>query len=214
MFNFVVCDREVLEGLYALWVDNFSKIVSHRSSTLLREAWSDCLWTGAAVVKFEPRDGLIISALLQYDDEGALIHAMPDNILEHLDTCAARFNAVLFGGKTKLLKTALCTLYNVNTNPIKPYFGEQNVDVQAYLDRHDDGLGNLYPDKLMKVNIGSNVGLLTVLRDFCKERLLHVHGMQTKYHILNCDVNIYTRTLRVRFFSHTSMRFIFFSIRE
>jgi hypothetical protein len=148
-------------------------------------------------MKFEPRDGIIISNLVQHDDEGAVIHAMPNNILDHLVECAGRFNRILFGGKTKLLDSAICTEYKVTSNPIKPYFGEADVAVQAYLDRHDDGLGNLHPDKLLKVNIGSNIGLLTVLRDYCKERMLHVSGMQTKYHILNCDVNIYTRTLRV-----------------
>lgn len=162
----------------------------------MREAWSNCLWTGVALIKFQPRDGVTIDTTLRIDDDGDVFPAMPDDIMSTLPDCARKFERVLRSRHLKYA-TSLCTIMGVTSNPIKPHVGEANPEVQDYLDLSSDGLGNFYPDKLLKLNIGSNLGLLRVLREFYENRLLHVDGIETDYHFITCDVNIYTRTLRV-----------------
>ena len=187
----------LFKTIHAIWLDNFSKVISNYQPSFVRDAWSNCLWTGCALIKFEPRDGVTIDiGIRRNDDDGEVIPAMPKNIFNTLRACVERFEKTIRGPK-QIFRKALCTKLAVNSNPIKPFVGDTDPDTQAYLDRHEDGLTNFYPDKLMKTNIGSNLGLLKVLRDYCEVRMLHVDNMQTEYHFLNCDVNIYARTLRV-----------------
>ena len=56
----------------------------------------------------------------------------------------------------------------------------------------------LLPQGLIRENIGSNMGLMRVLRQFYEERQLHVPGMSDRYYVLNVDINIYDRILKVR----------------
>jgi hypothetical protein len=96
-----------------------------------------------------------------------------------------------------VLDTSICTRYNVNNVPCKPV-----VDIvaepalHAVLQQRGDGMRNLYPQCLIKANIGKNTHLLRIMR----QRLEEVEAARPqRYGIVLADIDIFCRCLKVIF---------------
>ena len=56
------------------------------------------------------------------------------------------------------------------------------------------------PYKLIKHNIGSNLGLVTILREYQDDKKMSMHGTVLQYSNINTDENIFYRGLKVCMF--------------
>ena len=56
---------------------------------------------------------------------------------------------------------------------------------------------HINPFKLMRHNIGSNLGLVTILREFQDDHKMSLHDTCQKYANVNTDENIFYRGLKV-----------------
>ena len=190
--------REIKDGHCSIWIDNFAKIIAHRTPMLTRGSWAQCLWTGMAYQKFEPSPSArrAISTRLRYDNEGNLVPAMPVNVLLQQKIMLIEFDNVC-GEPLAMSDTALVTQYAVTSNPLKPFVGTSNPALQERLNESLDGLKNFFPAKLLPFNIGSNRGLLHVLRLIHEENDLLTAEGPGRYLVINCDSNIFNRILKV-----------------
>jgi hypothetical protein len=50
---------------------------------------------------------------------------------------------------------------------------------------------------LLDINIGSNIGLMRIIRQFADERGIYTDAGPTQYYLLNADINIYDRVMKV-----------------
>jgi hypothetical protein len=192
--------RNVKAGLHAIWMDNFSKIIKRQCPSLLNGAWSGCLWTGVAVVKFFAAAATTITMDLVLDEEG-VVPAMPDSLI-------SSFGRVMSIGSTLMREThlkydaSLCNVLQVNCIPLKPAAPEGDDRLASILAESRDGVGNLYPEAVLPPNIGSNLGLMSILKGFCDERNVYTVTGPDRYYIISCDINIYNRILKVKNFVH------------
>ena len=93
-------------------------------------------------------------------------------------------------------KNSACHKYNVRQVPLKPDPRSVSDPVLAAVLRDSrDGMRNFFPLGMMPDNIGSNRGLLLVLKD--------LYGIQPRpgHSFLSADCNIFLRLLKVFFFS-------------
>jgi hypothetical protein len=161
---------------------------------LIGGARNDCLWTGAAVVQV---DGLpSLSMRLQRLPDGSVMSAMPPYICTSyfLTYMKAIVAAVDVAGIFHL-DTSIVSRYNVNNVPCKPVPDMiREPGLTALLAKSPDGLQNWFPKGLVRRNIGSNAGLMKILRDFVIDIEL---TDPPKYGIILADINIFWRTLKV-----------------
>jgi hypothetical protein len=178
-----------------VWFDNFSKIISHRTPKLLRGAWSGCLWTGVAIVKFFAAEGSTVNMEFVYN-EGELVWAMPPRLASEQMMVLGK--VIIVSKKTKeRFDTSLCCEMKVNCVPLKPKAPPGDVRLAKLLAQSRDGCGNFYPESILAPNIGSNLGLMAILKGFCDERDIYTAAGPGRYYMINCDINIYNRILRV-----------------
>jgi len=57
----------------------------------------------------------------------------------------------------------------------------------------------MYTDSIQAINIGSNHGLLQILRNHYEEQGQHKHNVCQRYSAFNVDVDIFDRILKVSF---------------
>ena len=182
--------RSVMDGTHAIWYDNFSKIYGTKTPTFKTGAWTDCLWTGVAIHRYV---GPTLSNNL-HTRGGAIVPAMPESLSANMGSILlAMQSAMNFQGEYHDI--SLVTTMDVQCVPLKPTGGD--VQLQQQLDESRDGLTNLLPHDLITENIGSNIGLMKILRQFHDDRQMHIPGRCRRYYVLNVDINIYTRTLKV-----------------
>ncbi len=175
-----------------MWLDNFSKIFSKSVPSLQGGVFSQCLWTGVAL--FTHPD-VTIDDTIKYD-EHQVIPAMPDNMFIHQDTVSDTIQFMVEEGCEYFAKS-LVYEYSVNNVPLK-------VDTKRYpsmigtMANIANSFDLVYPADLYDINIGSNIGLVSIIR-----KLYNEHGMGsgdcTRYLTLNVDENIYYRILKVIF---------------
>jgi hypothetical protein len=193
--NRVFFCRELKEKkAYTLWLDNFSKLRALQLPNLEMGAWQSCLWTGRAF-RLSRVD---VDMTVRHGANNLVLPAMPDDIFELYEATRARFLLVTHTQEDcpMLYNTSLTTLLKVNNVPLKPL--PCNVakaeHKEALLQGHD-GLSTCYPEGICTLNIGSNRGLIRLLRDHYDS-----HCVETKdqrYTSLNVDNNIFDRVLKV-----------------
>jgi hypothetical protein len=186
--------RELQSKPHQLWLDNFTKLYNTSLPGLKGGARNDCLWTGAALVQV---DGLpSLSMRLHRMPDGSVMSAMHPRICTSyfINNMKAIVAAVDVSGIFHL-DSSICSRYNVNNVPCKPIPDMiREPGLHALLSQSPDGLQNWFPKSLLKRNIGSNVGLMKILRDF-------VIDIEVKeppvYGMILADINIFWRTLKV-----------------
>lgn len=185
--------KDKIKQACVLWVDNFSKFKAHNVPTIRKEVFSECLWSGITVNEYT---GPYVDPKLKYNDENILIHAMPDDIFVQKD---AVHNGImmLYDEGMMYFDTSLVNKYDVRNIPLKIDTTVYN-ELATIMNSVKNTTKHIHPYKLLRPNIGSNRGLLKILRDLILEFNLNTaHATPDNYLVINVDENIYYRILKV-----------------
>lgn len=193
-----------MEKPHYLWIDNFSKTLARSIPTMAKDVYSSNLWTGIAVFGSPSFVGV---DNVRYAN-GDVVDAMPKDLFGTADSVTAALKYVHEENKL-LFNESMVNRYRITNIPMK-------VDTKLYphmkelISHPRNTLANVYPYKLVEHNIGSNIGLINVIRQIYDE-----YGMGdetcTRYVSLNLDENIYWRVLKV---SQNIWLFMFVSMYE
>ena len=160
--------------------------------TLSRDVYSSMLWTGMAV--FASRETNLFDCTVNLDDNHNVISAMPSNLCAYRNMVTEGLRFVQSQGRSFFLNS-LVHQFRVNNVPMKI----TDVDDVAR-NQHSGGdhsMGLLHPYQIIDKNIGSNIGLVSILRHDFYDPM----GMGTeeckRYVCLNLDENIFWRSLKV-----------------
>jgi hypothetical protein len=161
-----------------MWVDNFSKSYAVALQGIESGAWKDCNWTGRGI---------------KMDD----LSAMPDNVFtdETMQMVRSKMAAHVTGG-WKLLLNSIVKKYKVNNLPLKPRMDPlHHPHLCLILSESRDGLAFFHPWDIISQNIGSNRGLMLILKQISDERQPDDRRLQ----FLSADCNIFMRIMRVSY---------------
>ena len=209
---------EVCMGPYVMWIDNYDSMFRTRIANIKQNSYRDCHWTGVAVRKHLGN----VDVSVVRDHNNGIVPAMPPDPLVFAGRVV---EMVLIGsigrltgdGRTvrevpDLYSTSLMVTWGVDRVPLKPSIRNPNVP-QRYRDairRAPDSLGNFYALGMIGENIGSNLGLARVMRQFYDSNELG-NDTSTRYYAMSMDKNIHKRKLRVHpslFFSTPLIRIL------
>jgi hypothetical protein len=182
--------RDAKTRAHFLWIDNYSKYVARNVPNADAALYSSMLWTGSVV--FVCRDPNLSDRVV-FNEAQQVVPAMPSDVGTHRATVLAGLTDVLAEGYM-LFDDSLVKKFNINNIPMKvnvKQFPELSDTVNSYTVR------NVLPEKLIECNIGSNAGLIAIMRDLVDEHKMHQPGECQRYLNLNVDSNIYWRTLKV-----------------
>jgi hypothetical protein len=173
------------------WWDNFSKFLKFGVPTLQKNVFASCLWTGVTINEYK---GPEVDIDIKYVDNN-IVPAMPDNILLMRDRVMRKLERACDSCNDYFPKS-LVKQFNVCNIPLKidtaKFPGMKDV-----IESDRNTMKFIHSDTLLKINIGSNAGLATILREFEQDNKMHLPGMCSEYKTINLDENIYYRTLKV-----------------
>ena len=179
--------RTVSGGVHVQWLDNFSKFYAVAVQGLGTGAAAECLWTARGLHRYV---GPTVATALLPGVRGMPTSLFSASIISLLKQKMAAADAVSVG----YLKDSVCFRHTVRQVPLKPEVDAKAAPALAAVLRESrDGLQNFFPVGMLPENIGSNRGMLLLLRD--------LFGAQPKpghYSFLSVDCNIYLRMLKVR----------------
>lgn len=168
------------------WLDNFSKFYAVAVQGLGTGAVAECLWTARGLHRYV---GPAVQTALLPGVRGMPASLVDSGIISLLKQKMAVADAV----PEAFLKDSVCFRRNVRQVPLKPEVDAKAEPVLAAVLRESrDGLRNFFPLGMLPENIGSNRGLLLLLKD--------LFGAQVKaghYAFLSVDCNIFLRMLKV-----------------
>lgn len=182
--------RSALERPHFLWLDNYAKVLARSVPTLDVGAYNGCYWTGSAMF---PSGDDSIDDSLKYTATGQIVPAMPDDLLDY--SANVQVAVAAMQGPRAYLSDSIVARYNVRNVPPK-------VDTKVWPELHStincatNRLADIQPQSLFEENIGSNLGLLCILRRIYEDKGMH-DGSSDRYLSINVDENIYYRTLKV-----------------
>jgi hypothetical protein len=159
--------------------------------------WADCLWTGVALrrVVYGDEHKEVLSHLAPHP---VVIlesqRAMPVDPMYMVDDLMTLMSIVDSWPLLSYDGSLVATL-DVQCVPLKPTVSQDDHPEWFHaLASSADGLDHLYPEKIIKLNIGSNRGLARILRTYHNANVI---ARQKTYKILNVDINIFARTFKV-----------------
>jgi hypothetical protein len=185
--------RSLQAAPHVQWLDNFSKFRRHSAPTIAKDVFSSCLWTGSTINEYV---GPPVDVAVRYNQAGSVICAMPDNILDTREAVSNGIRAIHDEG-AHYFPVSLVKKYNILNVPLK-------IDVAAFpsmsnvVNCNKNTTKQINPYKLIKLNIGSNRGLIGILRQMQEDNRMHLERACQEYKTLNLDENIFYRTLKVR----------------
>jgi hypothetical protein len=190
----VFCHRRVVRtqpGTY--WMDNFSKTMATGIGSVAKGVWSDCLWAGKAYKLYTGKRKVTME-VITYNDQ--IVPAMPDDFGEQV-WALKKLVKTLEEEPMDYLADSMVKKYNVTAIPLKPNVTKQeDPKFHAFLQKSKDGMADFYPDDIIKHNIGSNDGLLKILRMEYDAKKMKNDDLK-RYTVLLCDINIFQRVLKV-----------------
>jgi hypothetical protein len=152
------------------------------------------LWTGIAFKDSDAFDSLPIDMSFQYSDS-VLVPAMPKNLF---DDCGLFRWLVCDYKKTRLYDSCIATIVQRRLHPSKVDPSELTSPLLvARLKNSRDGLNRMHNYGIIEHNIGSDVGLMRVIKHVMADDVLLVAGGQG-YMMINADCNIFDRMLKVK----------------
>lgn len=176
---------------HGIWIDNFSKNIARAVPTEAKGVYTPALWTGVAVFVGDTHE---LNDHVRHTPSGDVIHAMPDDLLSHMSVVKDGINHVMSTTPMQY-DISIATKYDVRSIPLK-------IDTTRYPDmaRIVDGdhatLKSVLPSHMIQENIGSNRGLIAIIRKLYIDR-----GMDTdtcdRYLTICADENIFWRILKV-----------------
>ena len=185
--------NEVIQtGQFVEWWDNFSKFMGRSVPTIKKDIFASCLWTGITVNQYT---GDPVDVKVRNDAHGKVIPAMPDDLFAHAGIVVDGIAHIFDQGKSYLDKS-LVKKYDVLNVPLK-------VDTKRFpaeaatLNNAKNSTKHINPYKLLRHNIGSNLGLVTILREYQDDKKMTLHDTVHHYSTVNTDENIFARGLKV-----------------
>ena len=135
-----------------------------------------------------------ISDRVVRDEANVVVPAMPDDLFENRVNVLLGLTHIAKEGR-KYYDTSHVKKFDVRNIPPK-------VDSKRYprMKHVDDKMHSselVFPEKLIELNVGTNRGLLTILRQEFFEKYKMDTDECERYHTLNADENIYYRILKV-----------------
>jgi hypothetical protein len=188
---FAVCGRDVQSRPHFKWVDNFSHFMSRSVPTMAANAYSSCLWSGTC--DFECLVPGLSDAVVVNPQTGVLVPAMPTRLLQHMPSVMVALQYIKDEGWSYYDKS-LVKKYDVRNIPLKintKAYPELATTINSYR------LRNVHPTKLDEINIGSNRGLICILKQLHDEHKMGAQTGSSRYVSLNVDENIFWRVLKV-----------------
>ena len=185
-------NRQVLEGACSIWVDNFSKTLHRTNPTLTKDVYSSMLWTGMAV--FASAKTMEMDASVMTDNDGVVIPAMPPRICQHRAQVLEGLSYVHNQGRAYLTHS-LVNRFSVSNIPMA--IVDPDDVAQNQHPPEDHSMDIVHPYQMVDTNIGSNIGLVSILRHHFYDPACMDHDDCKKYVCLNVDENIFWRTLKV-----------------
>ena len=171
--------------IVVMWVDNFSKCYAVALQGIASGAFRDCNWTGQAIKVYQGDDVSV--------DIGG-VPAMPDHIFDTATTLAVQqtMGSLCKTGWMYLPKSTV-QRFKVNTIPVKPVVDPLSFpELHSILRESRDGLRNFHPIAIMPQNIGSNRGLMLILKHISDST-----PNTSSYQFLCADCNIFMRIMKV-----------------
>jgi hypothetical protein len=186
--------------------DNYAHTIAAHTPSTNSGAFNGCYWCGVALRTFTGTRSFADLSLC-YDAEDNIIPAMPPSLFSN-----ELWNQLVDGmnlcddGGSRYLKGADVTKLKVTTCPPKPLLkdlDEMEISEEAAVVLKEvlsggslDGLKEVYPADILEHNVGSNKGLMKIVRKLaCDEGIDDSSG--TRYSIYLTDVNIYQRINKV-----------------
>jgi hypothetical protein len=179
-------------GQYSEWWDNFSKFVARQVPTIKKDIFATCLWTGVTVNEYI---GPPIDVSIQVDNTGEVVPAMPSDLFAYQALLLQGIDDIYSEGK-EYLNLSLVKKYDIVNVPLK-VDTNRFPDLSHILNSANNTTKHINPYKLIKHNIGSNLGLATILREYQDEKKMHLHGAVRNYSSINTDENIFYRGMKV-----------------
>ena len=181
--------KSLLSAIY--WWDNFSKFSAHSIPTAIKGSYASCLWTGVTLNEYT---GPEVDVSVKYMNN-EVVTAMPNDMFVYASSVKEYIISLYDQGDT-YLSNSLVHKYGVNDVPLMidvnefPQFGPIMVNDK-------NNTKKIHPFKLIKQNIGSNRGLLSILRSIHDDHKMDMYRICSRYVPLNVDENIYYRILKV-----------------
>ena len=185
-------NSKIKEKPHVTWVDNFSKIYAVKTPNIRSGSYVKCLWTGYAHRSCHLPPGDFNMNIPVVNNE--LLNIMP-SLKELKDEHVVIMDAMKAVDRAGMLyyNESICLKYNANGVPLKINVTERQEPV-LYNVMKRNSVYAMTPEKMSDINIGTNKGLLKILRELLDES----EGMRPKqYRILNTDINIYQRIMKV-----------------
>lgn len=139
-----------------------------------------------------------LSDLCRVDQNGDVVPAMPNSILA-CSTQVIQEISSLAVESVRYYDISLVARYDVRSVPLK-IDGERFADVEGIVNHARSKMAIVHPLKLVGKNIGSNRGLISVIRDYYNDyNMSGENGDCERYLNINVDENIYWRILKVMY---------------
>ena len=204
--------REIQEGNrpYVEWWDNFNANYRRKFANIEKVCFTMCNWTGTAVRPY--KGARPISMELHRDVNQNIVPIMPPDLFlssSMKEVCKLIVNNTMtFNLQQRsseynknpppLYDTSLMVIWKADRVPLKPDTDNINLP-QRYKDAiraNPNSLGNFYPTGIQPENIGSNLGLLKIVKQFSIDKGIQTETC-TRYHVVTADMNIHRRIIQV-----------------
>lgn len=185
---------------HVVWLDNFSHSYAAQLQGIASGAYKSCLWTGEAWHEWRARPNCApVDLTFVKDADGNVIPAMqPMAIAQPTFERVQGWMKQLDAKDPDMFSRSVVKRYHVTRVPLKPSIKDARRlgrhDLAQILKEHRDGIGYMHPRRIIDLNIGSNRGLLQILKMFSDERKC---PEATQYSVVCVDCNIFVRTLKV-----------------
>jgi hypothetical protein len=144
-----------------------------------------------------------VSVTLHLDGSAQTVPAMPVNLLTYQEIVTERFAKTCEEKRDRYNKSLLVKKNGTRSNPVKPFYGEKDPTEQKRIDNSRGGLENYHPQDLYKYSIGTNQGLVDVLRQIHGDIDLENDQVPDRYFFINCsDVQMFNRIIKVIYGYH------------
>ena len=176
------------------WFDNFDFKYRGIMPTFSKATFSQFNWTGVAV---RPYHGLAVTDLKVEWNLHGHIPSMPSDLFGNQDMVFEELRTMVTAGQL-YLSVSLVDKFQVNSIPLKPIVDKAHHPIWFNsLSSHADGLKHLLTKEIRDIPIGTNVSLINFVKEICGPKTLVAVTDDSKYQILNSDMNLYQRVNKV-----------------
>lgn len=188
------------EGVTVLWIDNFSKCYAVALQGAASGAFKNCQWTGIGFKAVAGGMRPIFENVWCSQHPLCSHGGMPEDVFDRklINGAKDQFCQTLRAHGWLHFRHSLVKRFAVNTIPPKPVVPRDH-ELYAVLKESRDGLIHFYPWRMSPLNVGSNRGLLKMLKEIDDGI-----ACDAPIRFLVADCNIFVRIMKVRSPRHAS----------